>query len=198
LQNKFRNISLERMLESIESICRFQGCGMKVLLIGKSAHEAICEYNPAMKCVFSECPWEGEALIEHLKVKHTIKEFDMPSKGGVRGWNSKTWKNADWGYSIWKFGEVQILNKSISDGETFYLFVYHVGNNRLTMNLSTKHDQFSISYTVQTISIKQAKMQYLCLPFHISIAVAEKYLLEPAEGLEEGYKKLSIKVKLLS
>ena len=36
------------------------------------------------------------------------------------------------------------------------------------------------------------------IPFGIvSIAVAEKYLLEPAEGLEEGYKKLSIKVKLV-
>ena len=197
LINKFRNISLERMLESIESICRFPGCGMKVLLIGKSAHEAICEFNPSMNCVFNDCNWEGEALIEHLKTKHAIKEFEMASRGGIRGWNSKTWKNADWGYSIWKFGDVQILNKSISDGETFYLYVFHIGNRRYVMNLSTRHDKCAISYTVQTISVKQAKIQYLCLPFHISIAVAEKYLLEPAEGLEDGYKKLSIKVKLV-
>jgi hypothetical protein len=198
LLSKFRNISLERMLESIESLCRFNGCGQKVQLIGKSAHEAICEFNPAMNCVFSDCSWQGEALIDHLKLKHTIKEFDMPTRGGVRGWNSKTWKNADWGYSIWKFGDVQILNKSISDGETFYLYVYHVGNKKFIMKLAARHDQCAIAFNVQTISVKQAKLQYLCLPFHISIAVAEKYLLEPAEGLEEGYKKLSIKVKLLN
>ena len=198
LTNKFRNISLERMLESIESICRFSGCGKKVLLIDKASHEQSCEHNPLITCVFNDCSWEGESLIEHLKTKHTIKEFDMPAKGGIRGWNSKTWKNADWGYSIWKFGEFLILNKSISDGDTFYLYVYHVGNNPHTLKLSTKHDQCSISFTIQSISIKQSKVEgYNLLPFHISIAVAEKYLLEPAEGLEEGYKKLSIKVKLI-
>jgi hypothetical protein len=197
LMSKFRNISLERMLESIESICRFPGCGTKVLLIGKQAHESLCEHNPSMNCVFQDCTWEGEGLIEHLKAKHNVKEFEMPSKGGVRGWNSKTWKNADWGYSIWKFNDIQILNKSISDGDTFYLYVYHIGSKSLTMKLSTKHDQYSIFFTIQTISVKQSRHGYTALPFHISIAVAEKYLLEPAEGLEEGYKKLSIKVKLI-
>ena len=197
LINKFRNIALERMLESIESICRFQGCGAKVLLVAKQAHESLCQFNPTMTCVFNECAWEGEALIEHLKIKHTIKEFDMPLKGGIRGWNSKTWKNADWGYSIWKFGEVQILNKSTSDGDTFYLYVYHIGYKTHSMKLSTRHEQCSISFVLQTIPIKQSKMPYNCLPFHISIGVAEKYLLEPAEGLEDGYKKLSIKVKLI-
>lgn len=195
--NKFRNIALERMLESIESICRFSGCGAKVPLGGKLAHESLCPFNPSLPCVFPECSWEGEWLIDHLKVKHTIKEFEMPQKGGIRGWNSKTWKNADWGYSIWKFGDVQILNKSISDGDTFYLYVYHIGHKGYSMKLSTQHEQCSISFTLQTISIKHTKSPYNCLPFHISIGVAEKYLLEPAEGLEEGYKKLSIKVRLI-
>ena len=194
---KFRNIALERMLESIESICRFPGCGTKILLVGKQAHESVCECNPFVNCVFVECAWEGEALIDHLKIKHTIKEFDMPSKGGIRGWNSKTWKNADWGYSIWKFGDIQILNKSTSDGDTFYLYVYHIGNKKHSMRLSTRHENCSISFMIQTIPVKQSKIPYDRLPFHISIAVAEKYLLEPAEGLEEGYKKLSIKVKLI-
>lgn len=198
ISNKCRNINLERILESIESICRFNGCGMRVLLYNKLSHEAVCDYNPAMSCVFSDCLWEGEGLVDHLKTKHAVKEFEMPFNGGVRGWNSKTWKNADWGFSIWKFGEVQILNKSKSDGETFYLYVYHIGNKKQAMQLSTKKEHCCISFIIQTLPVKQAKVQYHCLPFHISIAVAEKYLLEPAEGLEEGYKKLSIKVKLLS
>ena len=195
--SKCRNINLEHILQSIETVCKFNGCGMRILLINKLAHEAVCDYNPAMGCVFADCMWEGEGLVDHLKNNHSVKEFEMPTRGGVRGWNSKTWKNADWGYSIWKFGEVQILNKSKSDGETFYLYVYHIGTKRQTMQLSTKKDQCCISFLIQTLPVKQAKVQYFCLPFHISIAVAEKYLLEPAEGLEEGYKKLAIKVKLV-
>ena len=34
----------------------------------------------------------------------------MGATGGVRGWNSKTWKHADWGYSIWNFDGEIILN----------------------------------------------------------------------------------------
>jgi E3 ubiquitin-protein ligase SIAH1 len=194
---KCRNINLEHILNSIETVCKFIGCGTRVSLINKKAHESVCDYNPYMGCVFADCTWEGEGLVEHLKSKHSVKEFEMPTRGGVRGWNSKTWKNADWGYSIWKFGEIQILNKSKSDGETFYLYVYHIGNKRQSMQLSTKKDQCCISFTIQTLPVKQARIHYTCLPFNISIAVAEKYLLEPAEGLEEGYKKLAIKVKLI-
>ena len=96
-----------------------------------------------------------------------------------------------------KGSRIQILNKSTSDGDTFYLYVYHIGNKKHSMRLSTRHENCSISFMIQTIPVKQSKIPYDRLPFHISIAVAEKYLLEPAEGLEEGYKKLSIKVKLI-
>jgi hypothetical protein len=33
--------------------------------------------------------------------------------------------------------------------------------------------------------------------FHLAIKEAERHFLEPAEGLEEGYKRLSINVELI-
>jgi hypothetical protein len=64
--------------------------------------------------------------MEHLKSVHGVKEFAMDPSGAVRGWNSKTWKNADWGFSIWNFNGVNIINRSSSTGEIFYLYMYHL------------------------------------------------------------------------
>jgi hypothetical protein len=72
----------------------------------------------------NDCKWIGTDLVEHLKADHDVKVFTMGQSRGLRGWNSKTWKNADWGFSIWNFGDVNIINKSSSTGEVFYLYLY--------------------------------------------------------------------------
>ncbi len=197
LASKVRNITLERMLESIQVQCKHPHCNQLVSLALRKSHEEYCEYNPNINCVIQDCCWVGEDLIGHMKKVHETKEFLMPRLGGVRGWNSKTWKNADWGFSIWNFGDEVILNKSLSTGEIFYLYLFDLDSSRRLVQLSASNAQTEVSYVIKTISIRSLKEVANALPFHLSIKEAEKHFLEPAEGLEEGYKRLSIRVSIL-
>lgn len=197
LSSKIRNITLERMLESIQVQCKYPNCKRLISLAQRKQHEESCEYNPNINCVIQDCCWMGEDLITHMKKVHETKEFMMPRIGGVRGWNSKTWKNADWGFSIWNFGDEVILNKSLSTGEIFYLYMFDLDSNRKLVHLSAVSSQAEVSYIIKTISIRSLKEVTNALPFHLSIKEAEKHFLEPAEGLEEGYKRLSIRVQML-
>ena len=194
ITTELRNHSMERVLEGIETSCRFAGCPQKVRLGHRLTHETECDFNPHLKCIYSECAWVGDQFIDHLKANHSVKEFVMPKTGGVRGWNSKSWKNADWGYSIWRFGEDVILNKSYSDGETFYVYVYDL-RQRYRVVLSTVHTEYGIEFEVTTSPIRNKVTSQM--PFHVSIAEAEEFLLEPAHELEHGYKRLSLSVRLI-
>ncbi|CAG9316847.1 unnamed protein product [Blepharisma stoltei] len=197
LQNKFRNIALERMLESIEVVCSFKGCGKRLVLSQKRTHEQVCTFNPNIPCIFDECQWAGECLIDHITLVHQVKQFEMASSGSVRGWNSKTWRMADWGYSIWKFADDVIINKSFCSGDTFYLHLYDMGIRRRTLRLTTVNPEYQVDFFVKSEPIQYFKNKYTALPFHISIKIAEKYILESADELEEGYKRLSIRVEIL-
>lgn len=196
LTNKVRNITLERILESVEMGCRFEGCTHTFNLAQRKAHEEVCEFNPNFHCVYRECQWIGDDLVHHLKTVHDTKEFNMNREGGVRGWNSKTWRNADWGFSIWNFGGKIILNKSMSTGEIFCIYLYDIERTRMILKLGVESKLSQIAFTIETTSIRNIFDTSLALPFHISIREAERYFLEPAEGLEEGYKRLSITVSL--
>lgn len=55
LLNKFRNIVLERMLESIEILCLYKGCNKRLTLSQKRAHELSCSFNPNYSCIIDEC-----------------------------------------------------------------------------------------------------------------------------------------------
>jgi len=197
LKARYRNISLERMLESIQTNCRFEDCKMQLTLANKNIHEAQCQHNPLVSCVLEGCHWKGKDLVSHLKETHNTKEFLMDRTGGLRGWNSKTWKNADWGFSIWNFGDESIINKSLSTGDVFYLYCYHLGNDKKKIRLTCSSEDHEISFEVVTESVRQFKYPFKGLPFSLSVSHAEKFLLLPAEGLEEGYKRLSIFVELL-
>jgi hypothetical protein len=47
-----------------------------------------------------------------------------------------------------------------------------------------------------TTSVKNYR-KVKSMPLHMNICEIEKYFLEPAEGLDEGYKRLTIEVKIL-
>jgi hypothetical protein len=183
------------MLESIEVHCKFPSCGKLITLAQRKAHESECELNPSFKCVVRDCSWVGVDLIPHMKSMHEIKEFFMESRGSVRGWNSKTWRNADWGFSIWNFEGQLVINKSMSTGEIFYLYAFDIESRRRSLRLKVSSPSSEVSYLVKTTNIRNSQNSSV-LPFHLSIKEAEKHFLEPAEGLEEGYKRLSIKVSL--
>jgi hypothetical protein len=125
---------------------------------------------------------------------HGIKEFMMQRTGAVRGWNSKTWKNADWGFSIWNFDGEIILNQSQSTGELFYLHTFDLGKARRHMQLKVCRSGQEVVFEVKSGSIRARDQT---LPFHLSIREIEKHFLEAAEGLEEGYQRLSITVSLV-
>lgn len=197
LASRVRNITLERILESVEMTCRFEGCAQSFNLAQRKQHEEVCEFNPFFHCVYRECQWVGDDLIAHLKASHDTKEFHMNRLGGVRGWNSKTWRNADWGFSIWNFGGRIILNKSMSTGEIFCIYLYDIERSRLMLKLGVESKLSQVLFTIETTSIRNIFDTSHALPFHISIREAERYFLEPAEGLEEGYKRLSINVSLI-
>mmetsp|Transcript_11395 Transcript_11395/g.22357 ORF Transcript_11395/g.22357 Transcript_11395/m.22357 type:complete len:255 (+) Transcript_11395:2-766(+) len=196
LSSRVRNITLERMMESIEVHCKFPACGKLITLAQRKAHESECELNPTFGCVIRDCGWVGSDICLHLKTMHEIKEFFMESRGSVRGWNSKTWKNADWGYSIWNFEGQLVINRSVSTGEIFYLYAYDIESRRRSLRLKVMSPGSEVSYLVKTTNIRNSRDLGSVLPFHLSIKEAEKHFLEPAEGLEEGYKRLSIKVSL--
>lgn len=121
----------------------------------------------------------------------------MGATGGLRGWNSKTWKNADWGFSIWNFENINIINKSNSTGEIFYLYLYDMDKIRHTLRLVAKERDSEVVFTIRTVSIRGYHDGITSLAFHLSLKEAENFLLEPAEGLEDGYKRLSINIELL-
>jgi hypothetical protein len=136
-------------------------------------------------------------LVEHIKAAHGVKEFSMDPAGAVRGWNSKTWKNADWGYSIWSFNGLNILNHSYSTSEIFYLTIFDIDVSRHTLRLSVRGKNAEISFVIQTVSARCIEEGVASFAFHLAIKEAERHFLEPAEGLDEGYKRLSITVELL-
>lgn len=122
----------------------------------------------------------------------------MNPYGSVRGWNSKTWRNADWGFSIWNFNGINILNHSASTNEIFYLSVFDIDNSRHKIKLSVQGKNSTIESTNTTTSLKNAESGASAMTFHLSIKEAERNFLEPAEGLEEGYKRLSIHIELIN
>jgi len=194
--SKLQNLAVERMLEALEMSCRYPGCSATMSLARRRQHEESCEFNPSIECVVTDCTWVGKDLPAHLKSAHSAKEFQMKKAGGVRGWNSKTWKRADWGFGIWNFDGIVILNKSESTGEMFYLYMYDIDSKRHTLRLQVSCGRNRISFEVKTASAR-CIAQFQTLPFHLSIKEIEQHFLEPAEGLEEGYKRLSISVEML-
>ena len=52
-------------------------------------------------------------------------------------------------------------------------------------------------FKIITTSVKRYKKEK-AMPLHMNICEIEKYFLEPAEGLDEGYKRLTIKVKVIA
>ena len=190
-----RNWSLERIISSIEMKCRFSGCTAVFLLSKRLIHEKFCEFSPNFECVIKGCEWEGSRIVEHMINIHKIKEFKIDSFCTVRGWNSKVWKNADWGYSIWNFDNTYIFNQSFSDKHFFYLYLFDISKRRHTLKLTLSEKSQKVEFIIQTASI-------LCperpLPLHLSIAEIEKNFLFPAEGFDLDYKRLSITIELLS
>jgi hypothetical protein len=78
----------------------------------------------------------------------------MDPAGSVRGWNSKTWKHADWGFSIWNFNGLNIINQSNSTGEIFYLYMYHLDQQRHKLRLSISGKGSELTFTCYTVPLK--------------------------------------------
>lgn len=188
-----RNLSLERIISSLDIKCRFSGCSLTVLLSRRLLHEKTCIYNPNLLCLFKGCEWEGINLVKHLINVHKCKEFLIDSKSTVRGWNSKVWKNADWGFSIWNFNETFIINQSYSDNNFFYLWTFDLGKERIPLSLTIGEGVTQANFSILTSSLKRTEKN---MPLHISIDAIENYFLVPAEGFDVGYKRLSIKINL--
>ena len=196
LTGDLRNYSLERILENITMKCKFGGCTDSVKLSERIEHENLCRFNPYIECTLPDCLWKGLDLCAHLKQTHAIKEFNMDNCG-TRGWNSKTWKEADWGFSIWNFNGKQVLNQSISNKNFFFLWVYNIQEEPLRLKLTIGNESQRTSYTLVTTSVKNYK-KHKSMPLHMNIVEIEKFFLEPAEGLDEGYKRLTIEVRVLN
>jgi Seven in absentia protein family len=189
-----RNWSLERIISSIEIKCRFQGCDSKILLSRLQIHEKSCKFNPNYLCIIKGCEWEGIRIINHLVSIHKCKEFFIGSNDSVRGWNSKIWKNADWGYSVWNFNGKYVINQSFSDNRFFYLWIYDLGNQRLRLKLSIHNENQVVQYFVTTTPVNTSEKS---IPFHLSVEHIEKYFLQTAEGFDHGYKRLSINIEII-
>lgn len=196
LSREFRNYSLEKILENITIHCKFEGCNMPIRLSERLEHENVCKFNPNIECSLSDCLWKGPDLCDHLKSVHAIKEFTM-NNCGTRGWNSKTWKDADWGFSIWNFNGKQVLNQSISNKNFFFLWVYNIQEEPLRLKLTIGSGLMKTEYKLITTSVKKCR-KAKNMPLHMNICEIEKFFLEPAEGLDEGYKRLTIEVKLIT
>jgi hypothetical protein len=78
----------------------------------------------------------------------------MEPVGAVRGWNSKTWKNADWGYSIWNFNGLYILNRSSSTNELFYLHMFHMDQQPHRLRLSISGKGSTLEFFINTTPIR--------------------------------------------
>lgn len=195
LTGDLRNYSLERILENITIKCKFEGCTESIKLSERIDHENLCRFNPYIECTLPDCLWKGLDLCAHLKQTHAIKEFNMDNCG-TRGWNSKTWKEADWGFSIWNFNGKQVLNQSISNKNFFFLWVYNIQDEPLRLKLTIGNQNQKTSYKLVTTSVKKYK-KHKSMPLHMNIVEIEKFFLEPAEGLDDGYKRLTIEVKVV-
>ena len=189
-----RNITLEKVLENIEMSCKFKDCKAKLNLATRKQHLEECVFNPYVKCVYSSCRWSGEELDVHLKNAHGVKDFIMRREGGQRGWNSKSWKEADWGFSIWNIDGNVVINQSKSNKEFFYLWVYDLGKERLKLRLTVCKGDLRVAFRLTTTSIRTQERPF---PFHLSLREVEKHFIEAAEGLEDGYQRLTINVELL-
>ena len=190
-----RNYSLEKILENITIKCKFEGCADNIRLSDRLEHENNCKFNPFIDCTLPDCLWKGLDLCSHLKTTHSIKEFNMETCG-TRGWNSKTWKDADWGFSIWNFNGRQILNQSISNKNFFFLWIYNIQDEPLRLKLTIGNSVHRTSYKLVSTSVKKYR-KVKSMPLHMNISEIEKFFLEPAEGLDEGYKRLTIEVMVL-
>jgi Seven in absentia protein family len=195
LTKNFRNYSLEKILDNITTNCRFEGCKEVINLSKRAEHQNHCRFNMNIECTFPDCYWSGPDLCLHLKTIHSIKEFNM-NNHGTRGWNSKTWRDADWGFSIWNFNGRQILNQSISNKNFFFLWVYNIQEEPVRLKLAIGSGRQKTEYNVVTTCVKKYKKEQ-SMPLHMNISEIEKYFLEPAEGLDEGYKRLTIEVKII-
>lgn len=195
LSKEFRNHSLEKILENITIACRFEGCQESIRLSERLEHENSCIFNPNIECTLTDCLWKGPDLCTHLKNVHAIKEFNM-SNSNTRGWNSKTWRDADWGFSIWNFNGKQVLNQSVSNKNFFFLWVYSIQDEPLRLMLKICSGSQKAEYSIMTTPVKKYR-KVKSMPLHMNICEIEKYFLEPADGLDEGYKRLTIEVKLL-
>lgn len=187
-----RNLNVEMVLATVKCRCRFDPCSQYVLLSKRLYHERICEFNPTHACLYPNCGWTGTCLVSHLIKFHKCREFQISQKKTVRGWNSKNWQNAEWGFSIWSFPKLSIINLSYSDDTFFYLWLFDTYQKRLKVKLSTGNN--SVQYILQTSSVKSIERS---LPFHIALNFLQDFLLQPAEGFEEGFKRLSIEIELL-
>lgn len=63
--------------------------------------------------------------------------------------------------------------------------------------MRTLHSDYGVEVVVPTLSIRGINKREESFPFHISITEAEAFLLEPADGFEEEYKRLSLFVSLV-
>ncbi|CAG9324065.1 unnamed protein product [Blepharisma stoltei] len=194
MSQSYRNLTIEKILESIQVKCRFPGCDVITTLSARSAHLSSCPFNPYVECLYVGCNMIVEDLPSHLKSVHNVKEFDMSDIRGVRGWNSKSWRMADWGFSIWNFNGELILNQSQSNRDFFYLWVFDIGNTRKRVKLTVEKDGKKVSFILVTASARGRRKS---MPFHLNIKEIENHFLEAAEGLEEGYQRLTIHVELL-
>jgi hypothetical protein len=140
------------------------------------------------------CEWSGADLPGHLKTRHGVKEFLMQRTGGVRGWNSKTWRHADWGLSIWNIEGEIIVNQSQSSGDLFYVYTFDLNTQRRRLQLKVSRHSQEVVFEVMSGSVRDRDTT---LPFHMSVKEIEQHFAEVAEGLEEGYQRLSIAVALL-
>ena len=87
----------------------------------------------------------------------------------------------------------------MSTGEIFYLYIYDLGWSRRILRLLVCKNTgpTRVQFNLRTASIRNLGDTDKALPFHLSIKEAEKHFLEPAEGLDDGYKRLSIHVALV-
>ena len=88
------------------------------------------------------------------------------------------------------------MNQSFSNKNFFFLWVYHLEGEPIRLKLTLGSDKQKTVYKVITTSIKRYKKEK-SIPLHMNIYEIEKHFLEPAEGLDEGYKRLTIKVKII-
>ena len=76
------------------------------------------------------------------------------------------------------------------------MWVYHIQEEPMRLKLTIGTGKQKTEYNVVTTSVKKYKKEQT-MPLHMNICEIEKYFLEPAEGLDDGYKRLTIEVKII-